>query len=230
MKRNVSLDEISDGRLYQANDLVKADCGGCRGCSECCHGMGNSIVLDPLDTVRLTAGTGQPMEALLASGRLELNVVDGIILPNLKMSAGGETCTFLNEAGRCSIHLFRPGICRLFPLGRFYQEQNGVRTFRYFLQVHECPKPNKSKVKVRKWIDTENLKQYDQYIADWHYFLEDVQEKLAGMEDEAEIKNGNLYLLKLFYLRAYGREGSFYEEFYGRLKAASEVLDISMKE
>ena len=43
-----------------------------------------------------------------------------------------EACYFLNEEGRCSIHSFRPGICRLFPLGRFYEEEG----FRYFLQIH----------------------------------------------------------------------------------------------
>ncbi len=52
MKRNVSLAEISDGRLYGENDMVKADCHGCKGCSKCCHGMGESIVLDPYDIYR----------------------------------------------------------------------------------------------------------------------------------------------------------------------------------
>ena len=54
MKRQVSLEEISDGRLYGPNDLVKADCGDCRGCSDCCHGMGSSVILDPMDVYRLT--------------------------------------------------------------------------------------------------------------------------------------------------------------------------------
>lgn len=83
MKRNVSLAEISDGRLYKANDMVKADCGGCNGCSRCCHGMGNSIILDPYDVYRMTTGMGKSMQELLAAS-VELNVVDGVILPNLK--------------------------------------------------------------------------------------------------------------------------------------------------
>ena len=29
MLRNIDLNEISDGNLYTANDLVRADCGGC---------------------------------------------------------------------------------------------------------------------------------------------------------------------------------------------------------
>ena len=111
MKRQVSLEEISDGRLYGKNDMVRAGCGGCRGCSACCSGMGNSIILDPLDVFRLTLGLGLPFEALLED-KIELNVVDGVILPNLKMSAESETCAFLDKAGRCSIHALRPGICR----------------------------------------------------------------------------------------------------------------------
>ena len=137
MLRNVDLSEISDGKLYDANDMVKADCKGCEGCSACCRGMGKSIILDPLDVHRLTTGLGVPFEALL-SQHVELNVVDGLILPNLRMTEGADACPFLNEQGRCSIHAYRPGICRLFPLGRFYENDS----FRYFLQVHECPKPS----------------------------------------------------------------------------------------
>ena len=119
MKRNVRMEEISDGKLYTANDLVKADCGDCEGCSACCRGMGSSIVLDPLDIYRLTTGLGVRFEQLL-SDKIELNVADGIILPNLKMGGEKECCAFLNEEGRCSIHGIRPSICRFFPLGRFY--------------------------------------------------------------------------------------------------------------
>ena len=33
MRRNVDLNEISDGKLYTSNDMVKADCYECQGCS-----------------------------------------------------------------------------------------------------------------------------------------------------------------------------------------------------
>ena len=177
MKRNVKMEEISDGKLYTANDLVKADCGDCEGCSACCRGMGSSIVLDPLDVYRLTEGLGVRFEQLLVE-KIELNVVDGIILPNLKMGGAKECCAFLNEEGRCSIHGIRPGICRLFPLGRFYE--NG--SFQYFLQIHECKKENRTKVKVKKWIDTSDLKSYEAFVSQWHYFLLDIQEKFLKIE------------------------------------------------
>ena len=135
MKRRVDLSEISDGRLYSANDMVKADCHGCEGCFACCCGMGTSVVLDPLDIHRMMQGLHIGFEQLLKTG-IELNVVDGLILPNLKMTGEKEQCAYLNEQGRCTIHRFRPSICRLFPLGRYYEE-NG---FHYFLQIHECRK------------------------------------------------------------------------------------------
>ena len=93
MLRNVSLEEISDGRLYGLNDMAKLGCNDCAGCSSCCRGMGNTIVLDPYDVWRLTGGLGVSLQQLLA-GHLELNVVDGIILPNLKLAGDSEQCTF----------------------------------------------------------------------------------------------------------------------------------------
>ncbi len=144
MERNVEIDKISDGKRYGANDLVKVGCDDCRGCSACCNGMGDSIVLDPMDVYRLEKKLGKTMEEILLAGNVALRVVDGVILPHLKMTEQSDQCSFLNEEGRCSIHDARPGFCRMFPLGRLYEDG----TFSYFLQVNECPKENKTKVKV----------------------------------------------------------------------------------
>ena len=73
MLREVDLSEISDGKLYTGNDMVKADCRGCNGCSECCQGMGDSIILDPLDIFRITKYLEKSFEQLLED-YLELNV------------------------------------------------------------------------------------------------------------------------------------------------------------
>ena len=213
MKRNVSLNEISDGKLYESNDLVKAGCNDCKGCSTCCQGMGNSIILDPLDIYRLVINLNNTFEELLVD-KIELNIVDGMIIPNLKMNELSERCSFLNSAGRCEIHAFRPGICRLFPLGRYYENH----TFKYFLQVHECEKENKTKVKVRKWIDTPDLKNNEQFVIDWHYFLEHLQNIVNTTQDDNLIKEINMYLLKDFYMKPYDTNVDFYLQFNERLK------------
>lgn len=234
MLRNVSLEEISDGKLYGLNDMAKLGCNDCAGCSSCCRGMGNTIVLDPYDVWRLTGGLGVSLQQLLA-GHLELNVVDGIILPNLKLAGDSEQCTFLNDAGRCSIHPYRPGICRLFPLGRYYEEDG----FRYILQIHECEKPNRSKVKIRKWMGTPDMERYDAYIADWHAFLKQLRIRI-GAELDGETaakasadganetpapdlaKSVSMYILQRFYLLPYDTSRDFYSQYEARMAAAKE--------
>ena len=186
MRRQVSLDEISDGKLYDLNDCVKADCHDCQGCSSCCRGMGSSILLDPLDVHRLRMHLGKSFDELLEEA-LELRMVDGTILPNLRMAGSREACVFLSGEGRCGIHAARPGICRLFPLGRYYED----RSFRYFLQVKECKRQNRSKVKVRRWIDMPDFNRYEQFIADWHYFLKDLQIPLAKKGEKISKSKSN---------------------------------------
>ena len=86
-------------------------------------------MLDPLDVHRLMSHFQTRFEVLLED-KIELNIVDGVILPNLKMNtqAEGEPCVFLDAEGRCSIHEDRPGICRIFPLGRVYEDNNFTDT------------------------------------------------------------------------------------------------------
>ena len=110
MRREQTLEEISDGKLYDSNDMVKADCHDCEGCCDCCQGMGDSVLLDPYDVYRLSAGLQKSAEQLLQE-YLELGVTDGNILPHLRMTGVKEQCIFLNSEGRCHIHSIRPGFC-----------------------------------------------------------------------------------------------------------------------
>ena len=212
MLREINLSEVSDGKLYESNDMAKTDCQGCAGCSDCCRGMGNSVILDPFDVFRLSLHFSKNFEELLANF-LELNVADGIILPNLRMTGPNESCVFLDQAGRCTVHVARPGLCRLFPLGRYYE--NG--SFRYFLQVHECPKQNKTKIKIKKWLDTETLRQYEKFVTDWHYYLRERQETAMQAEDAATVKILSMDILRRFYLPPYEKNTDFYTQFYERM-------------
>lgn len=221
MRRDVSMSEISDGKLYGLNDMVKADCQDCIGCSACCHNMGQSIVLDPLDIMRLKSCLNLSFEGLMKE-YIELGVIDGVILPNLKMNEQLNKCSFLDDNERCSIHSSRPGICRIFPLGRVYE--NG--DFRYFLQVNECEKTNRSKVKVSKWIATSRLKANQKFISNWHYFLKDVEEAILASDEENAMKQMSMYLLQQFYVTNYKSEECFYEEVLERMMQARENLGL----
>jgi len=202
-------------RTYGLNDMVKADCRDCMGCSACCQGMGESIILDPLDVYHLEKHMQMSFEQLLTE-HVMLHVEEGIVLPNLKMT-GEDKCPFLNDAGRCDIHGFRPGLCRTFPLGRNYEEGN----LSYFLLEGACPKENKVKVKVEKWIDTPQLLKNQKFLTDWHYLVKDLRGLIAA--DESAGKQINMLLLNLFYIKPYDTEKDFYEQFDERLLAMKEA-------
>ena len=220
MRREVTLEEISDGRLYEANDMVKADCQDCKGCCDCCKGMGDSVILDPYDVCRLSRGLGKQPQELIGTV-LELGVSDGNILPHLMMKGKEESCVFLNEEGRCSVHAIRPGFCRLFPLGRYYTEDG----FKYIIQIHECAKKNRSKIKVKKWLGIENLKTYETYISRWHEFLNKSEDGMKDL-DEQNQKVLTLLILQRFYQTPFQakEDEEFYREFFERLSSVNEIL------
>ena len=104
MRREVSLEEISDGRLYELNDMVKADCQDCAGCHDCCEGMGDSVVLDPMDVYRLCTNLGKTPQELVSTGLIQFDAMDGNILPHLCMSGKKQCCVFLrNRDGAASM-------------------------------------------------------------------------------------------------------------------------------
>jgi len=221
MQRDVDIHQIWDGRFYRSGDLVKADTGGCSGCSGCCRGMGTSVVLDPYDIWRFQTQLGLVFERLL-HGFAELNMQDGLAVPNLCMNGEGAGCVFLDEQDRCKIHPARPGFCRLFPLGRYYEGTEG--DFQYFLQIHQCDHV-RTKVRVRKWLDQPDLPLYEEYIRHWHAFWVQAREAADADPSGERRRSISLMILKTFYLPVWDESRPFYEQFEDRLAQAREALN-----
>ena len=129
MRTTNILNEISDGKLYDIEDMVKADTCGCNGCSDCCKDVGDLVVLTPFDIYEMTTYLNTDFDKLLGD-KILLRENNKITLPYLKMQDENKNCSFLDKNGRCTIHLKRPNICRLFPLGRAYQDND----FKYFFK------------------------------------------------------------------------------------------------
>ncbi len=224
MLRECSMEDISDGRTYELNDMVKCDTGDCKDCHKCCTGMGTSIVLDSYDIWRLKCGMSLSFEEMLNKGFIELNMVDGLILPNLKMSEK-DACSFLDENGRCSIHKERPGVCRLFPLGRVY-EDNG---FKYFVQKGQCVNENKlAKIKVKKWIDTDNLSKNQAYILKWHDFIRHIGDKMIKLRDSGKgdmLNEIAMYVLNEFFVKDFDKDTDIYNVITDKIDEAYKNID-----
>lgn len=211
--------------LYGLNDMVKAGCNDCKGCFECCQGMGQSIVLDPYDIWQIESGLNCTFSELLQEkGLIELNIEDGLILPNLKMQETMEKCGFLNEEGRCSIHTFRPGLCRLFPLGRHYENHN----LQYFLLEDVCICTSMTKVKVKKWLGIQDNRRYEEFLINWHDLRSTLKEKIsdskteAGVSDMDIMKVLNMKFLHIFYETQYSAD-DFYRQFNERAALFSSM-------
>lgn len=225
MKNVRNENEQTDGNLYELNDMLKLSCQDCAGCFACCEGMGNSVVLTPYDVFELERNLGVTFEQLIQE-KVELAVSDGMILPNLKMAGEQERCGFLNEEGRCSIHAFRPGICRLFPLGRQY----GGNEIHYIFLEHACFKPNKTKIKIKKWLGIPDIEQNETFLLNWHRLKKQVMELLEQTKDDTMAKELNMYLLNLFYVSPYDVKQDFYLQFEARKNVAEKLISQLAKQ
>ena len=205
-------------KFLNIQDMARIGCNDCQGCFSCCQGMGDSVVLTPYDVHTLSLNLQQPVDYLFSEW-LSLSVVDGLIQPTMAMNGVGEKCHALDENGRCSIHAFRPSICRLFPLGRQYTEQ-GIK---YFVLEGACPAPVKSKVKISKWVERPEFQEHEKFLAEWHNFKKLCMGKLAEIKDEDYHRQLMMYVLQLFFRKPY-TEGCFYKEFSIRLEEAKTII------
>ena len=207
---------MPDSKLMKARELARIACAACEGCGECCRGMGDSILLDPWDIYHLTKGLGRPFEELLEK-EVDLAIARGVILPHLSMPE--EACAFLGEDGRCRIHAFRPGLCRLYPLGRQYHDGG----FSYFVLPAACPGKTRSKVRISAYLEVPDLTQYEDFLLSWHDFLAKLRGKLEKTE-AAAFRETCMAVLRLFYFLPYEAGRDFYLQYRRRLKKAERVL------
>ena len=219
MRTTNILNEISDGKLYDIEDMVKADTCGCNGCSDCCKDVGDLVVLTPFDIYEMTTYLNADFDKLLGD-KILLRENNKITLPYLKMQEKNKNCSFLDEKGRCTIHLKRPNICRLFPLGRAYQDND----FKYFLQVDNCPKDELKDVKVSQWINIENYNENKKFILEWYKFIKALTFRLKFVRDEKEIAHINEILLDNFYRVKI--DNDFYKSFEELLPKVKNKLGI----
>ena len=220
MIREGSIEEIYDGRFYTPDDMVPVGCADCEGCSECCRSTADTIILDPQDMYLLSKGTGKVFTDMIER-EIEIRLVDGLILPNLMEEHEGEEehCLFLTDWGRCSIHAFRPGLCRLYPMGRYYTDGG----FRYILQKDECTGRVKTPVLLREWLGIEDLPRYEAYIQDWHDFRKRV-EKVVPMLTEKSRDSVQRYILQVFFVHPYLTRQDFYPQYEARMQVCRKAL------
>ena len=209
-------------RLYGAQDMVRISSSSCAGCGACCRGMSDTIVPDPYDVWQMGLITGKTFEELMGAG-IDLHVEEGVILPHLMMKKDTGGCYFLGEDGRCTIHAYRPGICRLFPLGRQYDEEKTS----YFIVPEGCVKGGLSKVRIDKWLGIPDLPAYESFKAQWHSLVRLLKARIAAEPSEEVRRNVNLYFVRVFFMAPYedvSSAGAFYREAEDRSQKFADAV------
>lgn len=218
------MDWSLDGKKYKKSDSAPIDFNECEGCDSCCHIMEDTIVQDPYDlwlfcsNMRIAGGMPVTFEILISEdGPWQLSVQNGLILPNIKMVEEGR-CPFLNEKGRCSIHKIRSGLCRLFPLGRGFEEDGSIT---YYVLSSElgCEKLKEkgNLVNITEWLGYDNIEAYEKFTYIWHKLKKEVGETYLSMEDRATLQAN---FLQHFYVKGYKAKTNdeFFNEFYTRVE------------
>ncbi len=229
MIRDKEIEEIYDGHFYSPEDMVPVGCSDCAGCSACCRNTGDSIILDPYDMYLLSKGTGKTFADMIEH-EIEIRLVDGLILPNLmqhhnvpssdqKDDTENDQCSFLSAAGRCTIHPYRPGMCRLYPMGRYYTEDG----FCYILQKDECVHREKTPVLLRDWLGYEDLPRFEAYIQNWHDFKKQAEKALEYLTEKSR-DSVTRYILQIFFVHPYLTEQDFYPQYEVRMEICRQAL------
>lgn len=222
----MNLPHSKDGILYNLEDQVKIACNDCKGCNQCCENMDDTIVLDPYDIWQLThklkiSGGGNVTFELLISedGPLALGNHDGLILPHMKMVATDRedvgACSFLNN-GRCSIHFCRPGMCRLYPLGRVYSDIKGKTEIGYIILDEElgCKIQDTDCIKVSDWIGIADDR-YSEFLTRWRNIKKRMISRIEKEQlsvDSKEYFELQMEMLRVYYGAPYGDD--FFDEFF----------------
>ena len=193
MLRDIDERQISPEKLMSSSDMAKLGCGDCNGCSECCRDRAGAITLDAWDVSKLKEGLNKSFNEMIAEGLIDITMADNILLPALGKKEGQDECIFLGDDGRCTIHDWRPGICRMFPLARLYHEDG---SFSYFLQEGECSRANGVKIKISKWLGVGKIADYEKAVREYHDRLVDLREACSQATSYPDIVKLQTQFLK----------------------------------
>lgn len=157
-----SLDNIRNSEL-KPDDLFEFECDGC---GNCCRKRSTPIAITGADLFIIAQKQGMtPQEVAEKYTEMEIGKNSRMPVLYLQERLDG-SCKFL-RTGRCTIQEYKPAICALFPLGRYYDPKDE--------QIHYIPTmegscssaPGKKGQTVQDWVDSFHLAETDDMFKAW---------------------------------------------------------------
>ena len=176
-----------NNELLSSSDEADIECNDCIGCDTCCcREISATVILDSWDIALLKKGTGKTFDEMVEEGLLRIIEFDGLKLPAFGMKKEKYECCFLNDAGRCTVHPYRSGICRLYPLARLWKEDG---SFAYYLQKGECVHRTTAKTKVSDWLGYDDIESYEKAVREYHDRLKAAKRAVYSTNSEEQRRN-----------------------------------------
>lgn len=196
----------------------------CTECGKCCK-QREDILLTPYDLNRiaryLDIEVGKVIQDYCVwyvgkSSRLPVVAMD--------MQGSEQKCPFL-ERRKCKIHVAKPTVCALFPLGRVGTSADD--SIRYILQPVDCG-TKEDEHTVREWLAGYGLEESEEWFRAWQKTILPLSQRINGYADglsERMISMIGEGLLNVLYVH-YNNDQDFLEQFQENVEKASAFLDM----
>lgn len=170
--------------LLGADDEAELECSDCLGCTNCCRELSAAITLDAWDVALLKEGLHLSFDEMVEKGYISFTEQGKALLPIFGNKPDRSECIFLGEDGRCSIHPYRAGICRMYPLARLWRADG---RFSYYLQRGECEHRKREKKLISEWLGYPDTAAYEQTISAYHLRLNAYREQCVCARTDEEL-------------------------------------------
>lgn len=159
----------------------------CTMCGDCCRKRSEPILLTGLDVFRIAQALEvKPTEVLEKYTRGYLGDTSHIPVFVLKERTGDGSCSLLRK-GRCTVHVNKPVVCAIYPLGRV-SISDGSGEIKYFNQEHACTKGlNGGEVQewtLKAWLEEFNIHNLDSQSKAWNKIASGIATTTCQMDEK----------------------------------------------
>ncbi len=139
---------------------------GCKQCGSCCRNREEEIIITGYDIYNIAKGLGTTTaEAIMKYCTISLGPTSALPIAYLKERMDG-SCSLLRK-GLCTVQKDKPVVCRLYPIGRYY---DGTEQ-RYFKQGAGTCTGLGQEIKLKDWLQEFNIPELDEASELWGKFV-----------------------------------------------------------
>lgn len=225
------LKEIYDNLDDMTLDIDDTFSFKCRGCGKCCR-QREDILLSPKDLYRLAVYLKMTTSDVLKRYCEVYQGSDSLMPIARLISIGGNNrCPFL-DGRKCRVHTFKPGVCAMYPLGRYIRKEPGKENapveIRYINNKPACDH-KEQKQTVRLWLARWGIPHPDPFFLKWQEVIASMSQFFHMLRDrQATDKTREILLNVIFELIYVNYDTSL--PFEGQFTANSAKLNDMLDE